>query len=178
MSKITVIYGDTKIEVPADTQMEELKKAMAENFPELTNPDVTRLDEKTIKFTPKAGTKGAGENMAEITVIYGDSTIKVPAGTELGALKKAMAENFPELTNPEVTQIDETTIKFAPKAGTKGLDVIYGDTKIQVPDNTPMVSLKAAMAENFPELTGATVTEQEDGSVKFTPKAGTKGQAA
>lgn len=54
------------------------------------------------------------------------------------------------------------------------LDVIYGDTKIQVPADTPIESLKVAMAENFPELKDASVVTT-DSAVVFSAKAGTKG---
>ncbi|MEK1828774.1 hypothetical protein AAAC51_06395 [Priestia megaterium] len=40
------------------------------------------------------------------------------------------------------------------------LDVIYGDTKIQVPADTPIESLKVAMAENFPELKTQVLLQQ------------------
>lgn len=32
------------------------------------------------------------------------------------------------------------------------LDVVYADTKLEVPANTDMKALEAAMIENFPEL--------------------------
>lgn len=55
---LTVIYGDTILEVPTNTEIEALKVAMAENFPELKNATVTR-EGNTITFLAKAGTKGA-----------------------------------------------------------------------------------------------------------------------
>ncbi|UOE58128.1 hypothetical protein [Cytobacillus oceanisediminis] len=112
--------------------------------------------------------------MENITVVYGDTTIEVPANTELEALKTAMAENFPELKDASVVQ-EENTITFSPKAGTKGLNVVYGDTNIEVPDDTELDALKVAMADNFPELKGAEVVQEEEGTIRFSPKAGTKG---
>lgn len=57
--------------------------------------------------------------MTNLTVVYGDTTLEVPANTDLGALKTAMAENFPELKNADVAQ-KGNTITFRAKAGTKG----------------------------------------------------------
>lgn len=58
--------------------------------------------------------------MENLQVIYGDTTLEVPANTDLNALKVAMAENFPELKNATVTQ-EGNTITFTAKAGTKGV---------------------------------------------------------
>ncbi|MES9681622.1 hypothetical protein ABWK22_01575 [Gottfriedia acidiceleris] len=172
---LNVVYGDTNIEVPANTDLTALKAAMAENFPELKSADVIQ-EGNTIKFTAKAGTKGAG-NMEMLNVTYGDTNIEVPVGTDLTALKAAMAENFPELKNADVT-VNGNNVTFAAKAGTKGsgdmLQVIYGDTNIEVPANTDLGALKAAMAENFPELKNADVV-QVGNEVRFSAKAGTKG---
>lgn len=57
MENLQVIYGDTTLEVPADTNLEALKTAMAENFPELKNADV-KVEGTTVTFRAKAGTKG------------------------------------------------------------------------------------------------------------------------
>lgn len=57
--------------------------------------------------------------MANLTVVYGDTTIQVPEGTNLDALKVAMTENFPELKDATVKQEGET-VTFTTKAGTKG----------------------------------------------------------
>lgn len=54
---LTVVYGDTQLTVPGNTDLEALKVAMAENFPELKNAVVTR-EGNEIRFTAKAGTKG------------------------------------------------------------------------------------------------------------------------
>lgn len=177
MSNLKVVYGDTNIEVPANTDLGALKAAMAENFPELKSATVV-TEGNTITFSAKAGTKGAG-NMENLKVVYGDTQIEVPAGTDLTALKAAMAENFPELKSASVAQ-EGNTITFSAKAGTKGagemenLTVVYGDTKIEVPSNTDLAALKVAMAENFPELKSASVT-QEGSTITFSAKAGTKG---
>lgn len=58
MEQLKVIYGDTQIDVPADTNIESLKVAMAENFPELKDATVT-TGEGSVVFTAKAGTKGS-----------------------------------------------------------------------------------------------------------------------
>jgi hypothetical protein len=177
MTILNVVYGDTKLEVPANTDIDALKAAMAENFPELKNADVI-TEGSTIKFSAKAGTKGAG-NMEILNVTYGDTKLEVPAGTDLNALKAAMAENFPELKNADVA-VNGNNVTFSAKAGTKGagemsvLNVVYGDTKLEVPAGTDLGALKAAMAENFPELKSADVV-QDGNTVTFSAKAGTKG---
>lgn len=167
MEKLEVIYGDTKVEVPAGTKIDELKVAMQENFPELEDANVV-VTETQVIFTAKAGTKG-------LDVIYGDTKVAVPDNTKLNELRVAMEENFPELENADVV-VTETEVIFTAKAGTKGLDVIYGDTKVAVPDGTDIKSLRVAMEENFPELENASVIESEsDNTVTFIAKAGTKG---
>ncbi|MBG0967464.1 hypothetical protein F3I02_00015, partial [Bacillus sp. SRB3LM] len=108
------IYADTKLEVPADTDMMALEAAMIENFPELKNPTITR-EGNTITFTAKAGTKGS--DMLE--VIYADTKLDVPADTDMKALEAAMIENFPELKNPTITR-EGNVVTFTAKAGTKG----------------------------------------------------------
>ena len=176
-TNLTVVYGDTTLEVPANTEIAALKSAMELNFPELKNATVTR-EGNTITFSAKAGTKGA-TNMENLTVIYGDTTLEVPASTDLKSLKDAMALNFPELKGAEVVQ-EGNTIKFMAKAGTKGatnmtnLQVVYGDTKLEVPAGTDINSLKSAMELNFPELKNAEVY-QEGNTITFKAKAGTKG---
>lgn len=180
MTNLTVIYGDTTLEVPANTDLAQLKEAMALNFPELKGAEVVQ-EGNTIKFSAKAGTKGA-TNMENLTVIYGDTTLEVPAGTDLGQLKAAMELNFPELKHANVIQ-EGNTIKFSAKAGTKGaiemgnLQVVYGDTKLEVPAGTDLGQLKAAMELNFPELKNAEV-QKEGNVVTFKAKAGTKGLLA
>lgn len=114
MTELTVIYGDTEIKVPATTDLQDLKVAMAENFPELNTASVTQVG-STVVFSAKAGTKGTDE----LTVVYGDTEFKVPGTTELSDLKLAMAENFPELNTATVTKV-ENTVVFSAKAGTKG----------------------------------------------------------
>ncbi|AFQ30307.1 hypothetical protein P4493_10500 [Bacillus thuringiensis] len=171
---LDVIYADTKLEVPANTDMKALEAAMIENFPELKNPTITR-EGNTITFTAKAGTKGA-DNMEMLDVVYADTKLEVPANTDMKALEAAMIENFPELKNPTITR-EGNTVTFTAKAGTKGsdmLDVIYADTKLEVPADTDMKALEAAMIENFPELKNPTVT-REGNTITFTAKAGTKG---
>ncbi|MEX3713492.1 hypothetical protein ABFV99_13905 [Cytobacillus horneckiae] len=177
MTILKVVYGDTNLEVPANTDINALKAAMAENFPELKNANVT-TEGNVITFSAKAGTKGAN-NMENLQVVYGDTRLEVPVGTDLNALKAAMAENFPELKNSNVSQ-EGNIITFSAKAGTKGagdmenLKVVYGDTQLEVPVGTDIAALKAAMAENFPELKNANV-EQVGNTVTFSAKAGTKG---
>ena len=55
--------------------------------------------------------------------------------------------------NATVTQ-EGNTVRFAPKAGTKGmseqLKVVYGDTQLDVDASTPLAEIKNAMAEIFP----------------------------
>lgn len=177
MNTLQVIYGDTKINLPEGTALENIKVAMAENFPELENANVA-VNGNVIEFTAKAGTKGA-TNMENLKVIYGDTKIDLPAGTELTSIKAAMAENFPELENANV-QVNGNEIVFTAKAGTKGagemetVEVVYGDTKINLPASTELADIKVAMAENFPELENANVTVSE-GQIVFSAKAGTKG---
>lgn len=135
---LDVIYADTKLEVPANTDMKALEAAMIENFPELKNPTITQ-EGNTITFTAKAGTKGA-DNMEMLDVIYADTKLEVPNNTDMKALEAAMIENFPELKNPTITR-EGNTITFTAKAGTKGadmLDVVYADTKLEVPADTDM----------------------------------------
>ncbi|MGM2632357.1 hypothetical protein [Bacillus cereus group sp. Bce040] len=171
---LKVIYADSELDVPANTDMKALEAAMIENFPELKNPTVTH-EGNTITFTAKAGTKGA-DNMEMLKVIYADSELDVPANTDMKALEAAMIENFPELKNPTVTR-DGNTVTFTAKAGTKGSDmlkVIYADSELDVPADTDMKALEAAMIENFPELKNPTIT-LEGNVVTFTAKAGTKG---
>ncbi|MET1032484.1 hypothetical protein [Domibacillus tundrae] len=57
MENLVVVYGDIKLEVPANIDLNALKVAMAENFPELKSAEVTQ-EGNTVKFAPKAGTKG------------------------------------------------------------------------------------------------------------------------
>ncbi|PFB64516.1 hypothetical protein CN291_17725, partial [Bacillus cereus] len=54
-----------------------------------------------------------------LKVIYADSELDVPVGTDMKALEAAMIENFPELKNPTIAQ-DGNVITFTAKAGTKG----------------------------------------------------------
>ena len=74
----------------------------------------------------------------------------------------------------EITKVILMTNTSSGVNGMENLVVVYGDTKPEVPANTNLNALKAAMAENFPELKSAEVTQGGNG-VKFVPKAGTKG---
>lgn len=170
--QLKVVYGDTQLDVDSTTPINEIKNAMSEIFPELKNATVTQ-EGNVIRFAPKAGTKGMAE---QLKVVYGDTQLDVDASTPLTEIKNAMSEIFPELKNATVTQ-EGNTIRFAPKAGTKGADqlkVVYGDTQLDVDAATPLDEIKNAMSEIFPELKNATVT-QEGNIVRFAPKAGTKG---
>ncbi|MGH1263274.1 hypothetical protein ACQVWE_13315 [Bacillus cereus] len=178
---LKVIYADSELDVPANTDMKALEAAMIENFPELKNPTVTR-EGNIVTFTAKAGTKGAENmeisagNMEMLKVIYADSELDVPVNTDMKALEAAMIENFPELKNPTVTR-EGNIVTFTAKAGTKGSDmlkVIYADSELDVPADTDMKALEAAMIENFPELKNPTIS-REGNVVTFTAKAGTKG---
>lgn len=173
---LKVVYGDTQLDVAAGTPINEIQAAMQEIFPELKNANVNQ-EGNTITFSPKAGTKGMAE---QVKVVYGDTQLDVAASTPLEEIKVAMSEIFPELKNATVTQ-EGNTIRFAPKAGTKGMaeqvEVIYGDTTLNVDASTPLNEIKTAMSEIFPELKNATVT-QEGNTIRFAPKAGTKGMAS
>lgn len=172
---LKVVYGDTQLDVAANTPVSEIKTAMQEIFPELKNAEVVQ-EGNVIKFSPKAGTKGADDMLK---VVYGDTQLDVAVGTPISEIQSAMTEIFPELKNANVAQ-EGNTITFSPKAGTKGmaeqLKVVYGDTQLDVDAATSIDEIKSAMSEIFPELKNATVT-QEGNVVRFAPKAGTKGMA-
>lgn len=171
--QLKVVYGDTQLDVDAATPLAEIKTAMSEIFPELKNATVTQ-EGNIVRFAPKAGTKGMAE---QLKVVYGDTQLDVDAATPIAEIKNAMAEIFPELKNATVTQ-EGNVVRFAPKAGTKGMaeqvEVVYGDTVLNVDASTPLTEIKSAMSEIFPELKNATVT-QEGNTIRFAPKAGTKG---
>lgn len=55
--ELLVVYGDTEIRVPASTELDTLKAAMIENFPELKNATV-QVEDDRVTFSAVAGTKG------------------------------------------------------------------------------------------------------------------------
>jgi phage terminase Nu1 subunit (DNA packaging protein) len=166
---LTVVYGDTTLAVEEGTSLNDVKASMAQIFPELKNAEAV-LSGSTITFQVKAGTKGSG-----LTVVYGDTTLAVEAGTSLADVKASMAQIFPELKNAEAV-LSGSTITFQVKAGTKGagLTVVYGETRLAVEEGTSLNDVKASMSQIFPELKNseAVLRGQE---IHFTVKAGTKG---
>lgn len=175
MSNLTVTYGDTSLQVAAGTSLADVKASMSRIFPELKNAEAV-LDGQNITFRVKAGTKGA-DNMANLTVVYGDTSLTVPAGTSLASVKESMSRIFPELKNSEAV-LEGQNVTFKVKAGTKGagetLTVVYGDTSLSVPAGTSLASVKESMSRIFPELKNSEAVLQGS-NVTFKVKAGTKG---
>ena len=172
MSNLTVVYGETTLAVPAGTSLDSVKASMSQIFPELKNAEVV-LEGSTIKFQVKAGTKGMADTL---TVVYGETTLAVPAGTSLDSVKASMSQIFPELKSAEAV-LQGSTITFKVKAGTKGADgltVVYGDTRLAVEAGTSLEDVKASMSQIFPELKNAEV-KLSGSEIHFEVKAGTKG---
>jgi ethanolamine ammonia-lyase small subunit len=176
-----VIYNDTTLEVQDHVTAEQVKQSMARIFPELANASVTESNNE-IRFSVNAGTKGSqntnnqngGNTMNNnIKVVYNDTNLEVPAGTSVEAIKASMSRIFPELANAQAVQ-NGNTVTFQVAAGTKGLEVRYNDTSLNVPDGTSTAAIKESMTRIFPELANATATEA-NGVVTFSVNAGTKG---
>lgn len=173
-TQLTVSYGDTSLQVAAGTSLADVKASMSRIFPELKNAEAV-LEGSNITFKVKAGTKGA-DNMENLTVVYGDTSLTVPAGTSLASVKESMSRIFPELKNSEAV-LEGSNVTFKVKAGTKGsenLTVSYGDTSLSVPAGTSLASVKESMSRIFPELKNADAV-LEGNSITFKVKAGTKG---
>ena len=170
MTNLTVVYGDTTLSVPAGTSLDSVKESMTQIFPELKNAEAV-LEGSTIKFKVKAGTKG----MSNLTVVYGDTRLSVPAGSSLDAVKESMSQIFPELKSAEAKLVG-SEVHFAVKAGTKGsgLTVVYGDTRLAVEAGTSLDDIKNSMSQIFPELKNSEA-KLVGAEVHFTVKAGTKG---
>lgn len=173
MTNLTVKYGETTLSVEAGTSLDNIKASMAKIFPELKNAEAV-LNGNVVEFKVKAGTKGAGD-VAELTVVYGETTLKVPAGTSLDAVKASMSKIFPELKNAQAV-LNGSVVEFKVKAGTKGsgLTVVYGETRLAVEAGTNLDAIKASMSKIFPELKNAEAV-LSGSEVHFKVKAGTKG---
>lgn len=173
MATRVVVYGSNRLNVEdASLSAKDIQASMAEIFPELKNATFEEVGNE-IRFTVKAGTKGAGTRV----VVYGSNRLNVEDAT-LSAkdIQASMAEIFPELKNATFEEVGNE-IRFTVKAGTKGSTrvVVYGSNRLNVEDaSLSAKDIQASMAEIFPELKNATF-EEVGNEIRFTVKAGTKG---
>lgn len=113
-----VVYGSNRLNVEDDAlDPKDIQASMSEIFPELKNATFEVVGDE-IRFTVKAGTKGAR------VVVYGSNRLNV----EDDALKPeeiqaSMSEIFPELKNASYDVVGDE-IRFTVKAGTKGSYVV------------------------------------------------------
>lgn len=124
----TVVYGTNRLTVEDDSlTVAEIKDSMSEIFAELKNATHEVVGDE-IRFTVKAGTKGAR------TVVYGTNRLTVEDDSlTIAEIKDSMSEIFAELKNAE-HEVVGSEVHFKVKAGTKGYVVIVsavGDITIR-----------------------------------------------
>lgn len=169
-----VVYGSNRLNVEdASLSAKEIQASMSEIFPELKNATFEEVGNE-IRFTVKAGTKGSGTRV----VVYGSNRLNVEdASLSAKEIQASMSEIFPELKNATFEEVGNE-IRFTVKAGTKGAGtrvVVYGSNRLNVEDESLSAKeIQASMSEIFPELKNATY-EEVGNEIRFTVKAGTKG---
>jgi hypothetical protein len=109
-----VVYGSNRLNVEDDSlKPEEIQASMSEIFPELKNATFEVVGDE-IRFTVKAGTKGAR------VVVYGSNRLNVEDDSlKPEEIQASMSEIFPELKNATFEVVGDE-IRFTVKAGTKG----------------------------------------------------------
>lgn len=169
MATINVRYGETTLEVPAGTTIENAKAALAQFYPEIADAEGF-VEGNDIVFKVKAGTKGA-----QRFVQYGETRLEIPADSTVANAKAALSQFYPEVADAEGT-LEGDTIVFKVKAGTKGaaLFVQYGDTRLEIPAGSTVANAKTALSQFYPEVADAEGIIEGD-TIVFKVKAGTKG---
>ena len=115
--------------------------------------------------------------MAEKTYRFGDEVITAPEDLSIDQVRKIWEAVHPSLANAEAVEQEDGSVSFQVRAGTKGSEKTYrfGDEVITAPEDLSIDQVRKIWEAVHPSLANAEAVEQEDGSVSFQVRAGTKG---
>ncbi len=136
-TELIVTSSDSDYAVPGDMSPAQLITAYSSQIPGLSNMTHTERTEeragfgtvRIVTFSPRTGTKGAGEVVrTELIVTSSDSDYAVPGDMTPAQLITAYSSQIPGLTNMTHTERYEDRagfgrvriVTFSPRTGTKG----------------------------------------------------------
>ncbi len=137
-TELIVTSSDSDYAVPGDMSAAQLITAYSTQIPGLSNMTHTERTEyraelggdvRVVTFSPRTGTKGAGEVVrTELIVTSSDSDYAVPGDMTPAQLITAYATQIPGLSNMTHTERYEDRagfgrvriVTFSPRTGTKG----------------------------------------------------------
>ena len=137
-TELIVTSSDSDYQVPGDMTAAQLVTAYSSQIPGLSNMTSTERIEyrdgignvRVVTFSPRTGTKGAGETISrtELIVTSSDSDYQVPGDMTAAQLVTAYASQIPGLSNMTSTERIEyregighvRVVTFSPRTGTKG----------------------------------------------------------
>ena len=115
--------------------------------------------------------------MSEKTYRFGDEVITAPADLSVTQVREIWEAVHPSLANATAVEMEDGSVSFQVRAGTKGADKTYkfGEETITAPEDLSVAQVREIWEAVHPSLANATAVEMGDGSVEFQVRAGTKG---
>lgn len=115
--------------------------------------------------------------MAEKTYRFGDESITAPEDLTVDQVREIWQAVHPSLANAAAVQMEDGSVKFEVRAGSKGAEKTYrfGDESITAPEDLTVDQVREIWQAVHPSLANAAAVQMEDGSVKFEVRAGSKG---
>lgn len=115
MSEKIYRFGDEEISVDADMNIDQVRQIWSGVHPSLANAEATMLEDGSVRFDVRAGTKGA-----EKIYRFGDEEISVDADMNVDQVRQIWSGVHPSLANAEATMLEDGSVRFDVRAGTKG----------------------------------------------------------
>lgn len=108
---------------------------------------------------------------------FGEQTITVSDDLTVDQVREIWEPVHPSLANAEAMTLEDGSVRFEVRAGTKGSDKLYrfGEQTITVSDDLTVDQVREIWEPVHPSLANAEAMTLEDGSVRFEVRAGTKG---
>jgi len=108
-------FGEEKIEAPENLSPEDVRTAWAQVHPALENADIVTMEDDSVNFQVRAGTKGADR-----TYRFGEEKIEAPESLSPEVVRIAWAQVHPALENADIVTMEDGSVNFQVRAGTKG----------------------------------------------------------
>ncbi|MFA5048334.1 MAG: hypothetical protein WC516_04925 [Patescibacteria group bacterium] len=116
MSERTYRFGEEVITAPEDLSIDQVRQVWEAVHPSLANAEAIQLEDGSVNFQVRAGTKGA-----ERTYRFGEEVITAPEDLSIDQVRQVWEAVHPSLANAEAVQLEDGSVNFQVRAGTKGV---------------------------------------------------------
>lgn len=115
MSERTYRFGEEVITAPEDLTIDQVRQVWEAVHPSLANAEAVQLEDGSVNFQVRAGTKGS-----ERTYRFGEEVITAPEDLTIDQVRQVWEAVHPSLANAEAVQLEDGSVNFQVRAGTKG----------------------------------------------------------